>query len=372
MLTFCTQCRQTYLPTVSKNNNNYLVVDGFIANGNDSTIITLSRTTPISDSIYSVSEPGAQVSVVGDQGDVYFLTDAGNGNYYIPSLSLNSSEKYKLRIATNNGNTYESELQELRASPPIDSVSWEQSAPAPGAVDIYVTTHDPQNKTRFYKWDYVETWQYYSGFQSLYEYTNDSLILRPDADQIFTCWRTRSSSDIFINSSEKLEEDVIFKNRLVHIAAPDERLLVTYSLLVKQYAIDRPALNYYKQLQNNSQNLGSIFGTTPSQLKGNIHNVNDASEVVIGYISAGTISQKRIFIAFSQLNLWPSIRLYYANCEQVLLGLNEYAFYLTQGSYLPLYYKTQFLVPVGLWVGSPDCVDCRLHGGTTTKPSFWP
>jgi len=372
MLMFCTQCRQTYLPPVSKNNNNFLVVDGFIASGNDSTIITLSRSTPISDSIFSVSESGAQVSVVGDQGEVYFLTDAGNGNYYIPSLSLNSAEKYKLRIVTSNGSAYESDPQEVRASPPIDSVSWEQSAPAPGAVNIYVTTHDPQNNTRYYKWDYVETWLYYSGLQSILEYTNDTLIYRPPADDIFTCWHTRNSTDIFINSSEKLEDDVIFKNPLAQIAAPDDRLLKKYSLLVKQYAIDRTAFNYYQQLQNNSHNLGSIFGTTPSQLKGNIHNMNDSSEVVIGYISAGSISQQRIFIDFSQLNLWPPTSTYYANCELVLLGLNEYQFYLTQGSYLPLYYKSSNGRPVGLWVGSPDCVDCRLHGGTNTKPSFWP
>jgi len=369
---FGTQCRQTYLPPATQANYSYLVVDGFIANGNDSTIIRLSRTTPISDSIFSAPELGAQVSVAGDQGDVYFLTDAGNGNYYIPSLTLKSAEKYKLRIATTNGKTYESEPQEPRATPPIDSLSWDQATPSPGAVNIYVTTHDPQNNTRYYKWDYIETWKYTSKFQSILEYTSNGLIIRPTADDIFTCWRTKTSSDILINSSEKLEDDVIFKSLLVHIVAPDDRLTTKYSLLVKQYAIDKNAFTYYRQLQNNSQNLGSIFGTTPSQLKGNIHNVNDASEVVIGYINAGSISQQRIFIDFSQLNLWPPTSTYYANCELVLLGLNEYQFYLTQGSYLPLYYKSSNGRPVGLWVGSPDCVDCRLHGGTNTKPSFWP
>ena len=261
-----TQCRQTYEPPVTQENHNYLVVDGFIANGNDSTIIKLSRTTPISDSISSVPELAAQVSVTGDQGDIYSLMDEGNGSYSIPSLALNSSEKYKLRIVTNNGNVYESEPLEVRASPPIDSVTWDQLTR--GNVNIYVSTHDPQNSTRYYKWDYVETWQYGSKFQSILEYTSNGLVLRPPADDISTCWRTRNSPDILINSSERLADDVIFKNHLLQITAPDERLNKKYSILVKQYAINKDAFNYYRQLQNNSENLGSIFGQLHLNSKG--------------------------------------------------------------------------------------------------------
>jgi hypothetical protein len=44
---------------------------------------------------------------------------------------------------------------------PIDSITWKQKLDSPNkAVTVFVHAHDPQNKTLFYRWDYVETWQY--------------------------------------------------------------------------------------------------------------------------------------------------------------------------------------------------------------------
>jgi len=370
LILFCgADCRQTYLPPVTQKNYNYLVVDGYIINGNDSTIIKLSRTTPISDSIPPSPEVGAQVSVVGEQPDIYTLTGEGNGSYYIPSLSLNNTEKYKLRIVTIDGNAYESETIDLKTSPPIDSVSWDQLLP--GNVNIYVTTHDLQNSTRYYKWDYVETWQYRSKYQSILEYTNGGLVLRPPADQISDCWRTKNSSDVLINSSEKLTNDVIFKNHLLQITEPDERLNRKYSILVKQYVINKEAFNYYQQLENNSEKLGSIFGATPSQLKGNIHNVNDASEVVIGFMGAGSISQQRIFIDNLQVAPWPDPPSY-AGCEELTIALSDVDFYFSHNSYIPIDNHYDGVVLLGIYASNADCADCRWEGGTTTKPSFWP
>ena len=68
-------CRQPYNPPIAKTNLGYLVVDGTIISGQDSTIINLSRTQNINDSIYFINNPetGAAVSVVGANGDTYSL-----------------------------------------------------------------------------------------------------------------------------------------------------------------------------------------------------------------------------------------------------------------------------------------------------------
>jgi hypothetical protein len=190
-------------------------------------------------------------------------------------------------------------------------------------------------------------------------------------DQIFDCWHTAYAPDILINSSEKLTDDVIFKNHLLEIIAPDERLHVEYSILVRQYAMNKGAFIYYQQLRNNSQNLGSIFGATPSQLKGNLHNVADPSEPVIGYMGAGSISQQRIFIAFAELGRWPNPPSY-ADCHEDSIGLNDVDFYFTHTDYVPVEYKTAGIAIVGILASTPACADCRAAGGTTNKPSFWP
>lgn len=365
-----TNCRQPYLPPVIEKNYNYLVVDGYIVNGNDSTVIKLSRTTNISDSLPPVPELGAQVSVVGDQSDVYPLIDNLNGSYSKPSLTLNTAEKYKLRIVTTNGNVYESAFVNVKSSPPIDSVSWDQLTP--GNVNLYVSTHDPSNNTRYYRWDYTETWAYQAKFASIMEYGSSGLILRPPADYIYLCYRSRNSPDILINSSKKLVNDVIDKSHLLQITEPDERLHVKYSILVTQYAIDQNAFAYYQQLQNNSQNLGSIFSTTPSVLIGNIKNVKNASEIVIGYIGAGSVSKQRIFIDYLQIRPWPNPPAW-DNCLLHVIPFRDTSFYLNHTNLVPIDWQYNALgFPIALYESDVDCGDCRFEGGTTTKPSFWP
>src|ERR1700683_2223983 len=93
------QCRQLYNPPVTRANLGYLVVDGIIINGEDSTIINLSRTQNITDS-NSVPNPetGARISILGQNGETYGLTELTPGKYVTPALSLNYLENYQLKI----------------------------------------------------------------------------------------------------------------------------------------------------------------------------------------------------------------------------------------------------------------------------------
>ena len=58
-------CKEVYTPPAIKNNPFLLVVDGIVISGNDSSIITLSRTRNIADTVPSVRELSAKVSVLG-------------------------------------------------------------------------------------------------------------------------------------------------------------------------------------------------------------------------------------------------------------------------------------------------------------------
>ncbi len=69
-----------------------------------------------------------------------------------------------------------------------------------------------------------------------------------------------------------------------------------YSILVKQYALTPDAFNFYQNLKTNTEQLGSIFDAQPSEISGNIHNVNNANEPVIGYMSITNVQSLRIFV----------------------------------------------------------------------------
>jgi hypothetical protein len=73
VIAIAASCKKPYAPPVIKADNNYLVVEGVIAAGGDSTNIKLSRTVKLADSVNINPEKGAKVVVQGDQNVTYPL-----------------------------------------------------------------------------------------------------------------------------------------------------------------------------------------------------------------------------------------------------------------------------------------------------------
>ncbi|MGZ3889360.1 MAG: DUF4249 domain-containing protein, partial [Mucilaginibacter sp.] len=313
-------CKQGYNPRPIAQATNYLVVEGAINTGTDSTIIRLSRTVPISSSARTTPELGAVVTIVSDGGASYPCIEAGNGYYKAAGLNVTTG-RFGLKISTSGGKVYQSDLVPVKNSPPIDSVYYKiqngsvdvygekQSA----GLEIYADTHDPANNTRYYRWDYIATFAFHSAFNSmLYLQTVpvDSVMRRPLSDQVYFCWRNDTSSTILIGSSAKLTKDVITQNPIAFISSTAEELQTRYSILVKQYALTADAYNYFTQLKKNTEQLGGVFDPQPSQLTGNFHCITTPAEPVLGYITAGTSAQTRIYIDNGKLPPWLSITPY--------------------------------------------------------------
>jgi hypothetical protein len=136
------KCKEVYNPPSTKNNPDFLVVDGIVIAGNDSTIITLSRTKSLTDSAPTAKELEARVSVIDVSGVEFALMEQGEGRYVTSQLPLNATTSYQLKIITKDGNEFRSDPGKVNTSPPIDSVFWQQDS---SGVQIYLNTHDPGN-----------------------------------------------------------------------------------------------------------------------------------------------------------------------------------------------------------------------------------
>jgi hypothetical protein len=369
LVTGLCQCKQSYVSPYASPPTGYLVVEGYIT-GNGPTSFTLSRTIPLPGDSAIPVVTGAQLQVEGSDNSVYPLTEKGNGVYGIDTLALSTTVKYRLRIGTPNGEKYLSDFGAYKITPAIDSISW--TADGTG-VNIYANTHDPANATRYYQWQYVETWEYHSAEQSSLEYRGDTtpvmVVPRPPQDQIFRCWRTTASTSLLLGTSAKLANDVIYLQLLNLIPTGDQRISVLYSILVSQYALTDSAYNFLTLMQKNTESLGSIFDAQPSQLVGNIHCLTNPTEPVIGYVSAGTLQQQRLYISRSQVPAWP----YFYSCPipDTLVA--------RQTDSLKKYFGSLGFDPIDIdpmtqeWLGNLiSCVDCRSQGGTNVAPSFWP
>ncbi|MBS1503945.1 MAG: DUF4249 domain-containing protein, partial [Bacteroidetes bacterium] len=371
-LVLFTACRKLYNPPIiasSGGAKGYLVVEGVI-NSRDSTVIRLTRTVPLSAKLASIPELGASVSVISDGGSSYVLPEKGNGYYAAPNLNLNAAGKYGLKIATSDGKAYQSDLVPVKDSPPMDSVYYQIKN---NGLQIYSDTHDPTNQTRYYRWDFNETYEYRSAFNSLEYVTNKpyyQVLIRDPANQIYTCWRGGPGPDIILNSTAKLSTDIITRNPITFIPSNSEKIGVRYSILVKQYALTIDAFNYYQLLQKNTEQLGTIFDAQPSELPGNIHCSTNPSEPVVGYVTAGAPAQARIYIAASDLPAAWIPNSPYSGCRLDTdlfrrpngsnAPTNEVQLYIYRGIHLPVYAIDSIGSNsiIGYASSDPQCVDC--------------
>lgn len=361
-------CKESYDPKIPAVKSNYLVVEGFI-NVNGFTRITLSRTLPLKDTSSFKPELGAQVTIAGEDNSTFNVSESGNGNYISDSLILNVSQKYRLHIKTAAGGEYLSEYAAVKLTPPIDSVNWKLEN---GGVQIYVSTHDPQNNTRYYKWDYEETWEIHSKFESHYVYNSDLNIVVPrdlnETPLLYYCWQSKTSNNIFIGSSSQLASDIISPLPIELVPNGSIKTGIRFSILVQQHSLDTLSYNFFQQMKRNTESLGSVFDALPSEITGNITCVSNPLEKVIGFISASSLQQKRIFI--TSYDIGGST--YSQDCDTIFI-LNKSEELLKSFKdfrMIPFEVKTAFGLVVGYYSGYDFCVDCRVRG-TNIKPSFW-
>lgn len=366
ILVWSIACKKLYQPAVITSGNNYLVVDGFINTGvNGVTTLSLSRARNISDTTFDVlPEPNANISIESGAGISYTLQQISDGKYRSNPLSLSSNETYRLNISTENGNQYQSEWVIAKQSPAIDSITWEQK----DGVTIYADTHDPTNNTRYYRWDFVETWQYTARYETELGVTNHLIYYRDSTNFIYNCWRTANSTSIVLGTSAALSQDVISKAPITTIVPNDRRIGIRYSILVRQYALTREAYQYWQIIQKNTEKTGSLFDLQPSQLFGNIYSIKNKNEPVIGFVSAGSVREKRIFIRHREVTDWvtPLQQL----CDILFIAQNpsNYLIFDYPDTNYAAYYFTS---GGGIAISKKSCFDCTVQGGSNMKPSFW-
>jgi len=366
-------CRKPYAPNPVLAPGSYLVVEGVIDPGADSTVITISNTVNLSDTASPAMETKAHLTVESEAGVSYSLNEFKAGHYFAIGLNLDKTKKYRLHIRTGGGQEYASDYVPVKTTPPIDSVTYKIT---PKGLQINLNAHDATNSTRYYRMAYEEAWKFHAHYNSGLAVKNGEIVPRREDEMIYYCYRGDKSANIVLASSEKLTQDVIFDHPIILIPPSSEKLTIKYSILVKQYALTKEAYQFWENIRKNTEQLGSIFDAQPSQLKGNIHNVTHPDEPVIGFVSTSTVQTKRIFIDNSLFpNTWyvPDE----GKCEKNAYrldndGENDVDLFIIKGGLIPI---AAIISPftrkiVAYEASTIECTDCRLKG-TVNVPGFW-
>jgi hypothetical protein len=314
----------------------------------------------------------ANVRVEGEDNTSQRLNEQPGGVYHSPQLNFNDDVKYRLHINTTDGKEYISDYVPVLRTPDIDTLNWEKGD---DGVTIFVNTHDAQNKTLYYRWEYEETWEVHSAFYTTLIFQTDFSGNPYDVDprdpiesqQMFTCYPTARSANILIGSSAKLSRDTIHLPIML-IPPAHEKLSVLYSIYVKQYAVSRAGYEFLQRMKKNTEQVGSLFDAQPSELVGNVRCVSNPLEPVIGFVDIADAKLKRLFIRRSEVLPWD----YRMACREE--PVDNHPDSLAQfASWVPTNVFELSLLgdTLSVFVASEECVDCRLRG-THIKPPFWP
>jgi hypothetical protein len=361
----------------------YLVVDGLLNAQPGTTQIKLLRTQNLTDTSKTKPERGAIVQIQDDAGLFYSLIETPPGTYSSYISAVDKSRKYRLYIKTTDTNEFMSEFVAAHESPPVDELTYTVESEN---VKVQVSTHDPANNTHYYQWRYQQTWQYTALEHTFYRLANGIVTRVPD-DQ-YTCWKTVGTDKILVTSTDRLAQDVVSNFQVFSLPIESEQFKTRFSLLVQQTALDKPAFDYWELLRKNTQNLGTLFDPLPSKVIGNMRCLTNPDNIILGYFSASSVSEKRIFISAAevkQLGLYDDP---YKNCSRkAILFINVKAceagqpiWPFTGDCRLPPQGANQQPVTgipdgadfiKGYYFTSTFCMDCRLRGGTNIKPSFW-
>lgn len=376
-LLFSGECREIYNAPVHSPETGYLVVEGFI-NSAGITTVRLSRTVKLDKGDTIKYEYNASVTIESENGESFLLQAKDSGIYISDELYLNPNEKYRLHIKTSNNKEYVSDFTAYRTTPDIDSLTWKRD----DGVTIYANAHDDNNREKYFRYEYEETWEYHSPFGSsvkfdtTYDVNGNKLLravwrnaTRTIDTPLFKCWKTQQSTKILAGTTEKLSSDIVYFP-VQHIPQGSEPLSVLYSIYVKQFAISKEDYDFLQKMKKNTEQLGTIFDAQPTELTGNIHCTSDANEIVIGYIDVSEEKNKRIFISNEEVPEWN----YSTDCFRVEVENDPDSIRFKADGFIP---TTARKLDIGgnieiFWAAVPQCVDCSYENRTNIKPSFWP
>lgn len=374
-------CIEHYVPKLDKiDSQNLLVVEGLITDVEGPFRIKLSNTFEINN-MQLTGDPvyNADIQIFDDIGNLFQLYHTVDGWYETENKSLKAVPgiTYTLNITLEDGTQYESSPVLMLDVPEIGSVNFEEvqkthfdqgSFVQENWLNILVNSKDQTNQTKYWKWDYIETWEI--------QLLKDSVPFSPAPDVPLTvisfepvnnveetCWVTVPSKTIQITSTINNTANEI-KNFPIHSIGPqNDRLYIKYSILVKQSALSKEQYSYWKKLEDSNEETGSIYERTPSEIIGNIQCCN-GEKIALGYFSASAVKTKRIFITPDDHKI--KTKSAYAGC-----------IYLFPDPRVPSWLVGTITagrdtVFIGRKAYTYDvyCSDCRKYG-TNVKPDFW-
>ena len=369
ILLFLISCIEEYIPNIELSESNKYVVMGCITDQAGYQTVSVSLTSslqnpeliPLSDCV---------VKILDDNGTVFLLNEFSDGNYHawIDQKDLNIGTSYMVQIITPNGTEISSDFDQMYECPEVDSIYYNRTDKPTNNPDVNIpgiqfhTDFKALNSNHhLYKIELEETWEYYAKYAIDSYFNGEMHYLFPPDSSLIKCWKTENVNEIFTLTTENFAQNQYKMYPLHFVDNTTQRLKNGYSLLVKQYSLSNTAFTYWDELKTINENEG-LYEKQPYSVSGNLKNVSNPDQKVLGIFYATSVKQKRIFVEKVDIDFD-----YNDYCGLQRLWPEDF------DDFTPILYPIYIaMVDSEQVILSDYCVDCRKQGGSLSKPSFWP
>lgn len=281
-----------------------LIVSGQINNLDESQFVYLSETTsedrePLLSGKYFVLNDlprpvsGALVVLISDRGERWTYRMVNPGKYELAGFSgMEAGVAYHIEIAV-EGRSYRSDPEVFTEVIGTDNLSYTfdrgifQNQPETAFITIQTAVTLPEQVGDYYlRWDVDEAYYWDLTFfpNPFNTGPGDCYVFDfPDPERI-----TLLNGDL-LNRPGGISTQIVAE-RIV-----DQSFLSRHYFNIRQTSISKTSYDYWRKIRELVNNTGSVFDTPPAPINGNIKNVNNSDEVVLGYFEVANVNVTRIY-----------------------------------------------------------------------------
>ncbi|MFC2116641.1 DUF4249 domain-containing protein [Bacteroidota bacterium] len=341
IILLCTvSCIEPFHPEI-KERQDKLVINGGLTDQPGMQFVEVSRSTPY-------NEPGfipvrgcvVRIEDENEQGVNYSESSPGVYSVSLNETFLGINKAYKLFVYTPDGEEYQSEYDSLLACPPVDSLYYEierQVTYNPngfaylGGLQFYVNVKGRAGNSRNFLWKLEETYEYHATY--------------PLYSNLKICYKTHPITEIYTASCRYIDGTDLIRYPLNYVSGG--KIRIKYGLMVRQYSLSDDAFLYWERMKTLINETGGLYEKQPASFEGNICNVNDEEEQILGFFYASQERKKWILLRKPLGPLLPA-----TNC-------------------MPRFPPEVKCPPLSCCWTPPWCCDCRLRGGSLEPPYYW-
>ncbi len=293
----CTTCVEIIEFDVERSGRQ-LVVYGKFTDSSFPQQIQLSMTDPNEELAIPVND--AVITIYDQEGAMENYAQHAEGLYQLSGETIRGErgKAYYVEIVLENGKTYQSMPETMPITvgkdvvnaliTKIEQLGSQGTTFEKDVIQIFVDTTFPSSNEPIYtKWDIEE------------------LYVHQEADLPLSRFPFYSPKNCFVTVFSDPQSIRLHDGKEFPVSTIDNQLVLTRDIdftffnphyfNVIQSSITAEAFNYWKNIDEIANRSGSIFDIPPAPVKGNIFNVDDPSEEVLGYFEVSAVDTARTF-----------------------------------------------------------------------------